>query len=278
VNARLMVRNFYGVLRVLDQGGPSAVIIEEQAPRIADDDPRYRKLMNGAIDHGLQFLAPNRRREPTSYYAPTSGAGLAIQAAEQAGPLHVGVVGLGVGTLAAYGRAGDRYSFYEINPLVIKLARQEFSFLGDSPAAVEVVPGDARLSLEREPSQGFDILVVDAFSGDSIPVHLLTRQAFSLYFRHRKPDGVLAVHISNHYLDLRPVVQSAAAEFHQAAEVVHDEGDLSRGIYRSVWVLVGTEQRLARDESLRKAGSIVAQPPSGTLWTDDYSSLLRILK
>lgn len=277
-DVRLMVRNFYGVLRVRDEGGPARVVLEGKTPQTAPDDPRFRKLMNGAIDHGLQFLAPNRRREPTSYYGRSSGVGLALEALRQAGPLHVGVVGLGAGTLAAYGRAGDRYTFYEINPLVIQVARLDFTFLADSPAAIELVPGDGRLSLEREAPQQFDLLAVDAFSGDSIPVHLLTREAFVLYFHHLKADGVLAVHVSNQYLDLQPVVESAAASQNRAALVVHDAGDLSRGIYRSVWVLVGDAARLRRDESLFRAGSLVERPQSVALWTDDYSSLLKILK
>ena len=143
--------------------------------------------MNGTIDHGLQFLSPARRDLPTTYYGPDSGIGITLKAAGATSPLNVGVIGLGVGTLAAYGRQGDRYKFYEINPLVVQLANQEFSFLRDSEAKIDIVLGDGRLSLEQEPPQGFDVLVVDAFSGDSIPVHLLTREAFELYFRHLKP-------------------------------------------------------------------------------------------
>jgi len=277
-NVHLMVRNFYGVLRVLDQGGTSAAVLDGMIPHLAADDPRYRKLMNGAIDHGLQFLSPARRREPTSYYGRRSGVGLALQDAGRGGALHVGVVGLGVGTLAAYGRPGDRYTFYEINPLVIRVAREEFSFLADSKAAVGVVVGDARLSLERSSPEGFDMLAVDAFSGDSIPVHLLTRQAFTLYFRHLKPGGVLAVHISNRYLDLRPVVESAAADGNKALVVVRDEGNLSNGTYTSVWVLAGDEQAFGGWDAVLKAGTLDTHPVRTTLWTDDYSSLMRILK
>ena len=122
-----------------------------------------------------------------------------------------GVIGLGVGTLAAYGRAGDSFRFYELNPAVIQVASTYFRFLNESAAATEVVAGDGRLALEREPPQNFDVLILDAFSGDSIPVHLLTRQAFEVYFRHLRPGGIVAVHVTNRYLDLAPVVDALAA-------------------------------------------------------------------
>ena len=177
---RVMVRNFYGVLSVIDQLAPGQLQLSGQTSAAALENLRARRLMNGTIDHGLQFLAAARRREPTTYYGPDSGVGIALRSANRGhpGPLRVGLVGLGAGTLAAYGRPLDRYTFYEINPLDVALARTEFTFLRDSPAAVDIVLGDARLSLERQPGQAFDVLAVDAFSGDSIPVHLLTLQAF----------------------------------------------------------------------------------------------------
>ena len=176
--ARVMVRNFYGVLRVVDQVAPNVVLVKGDAPRPLDEDLRFEKLMNGTIDHGLQFLSPARRDQPTTYYGPDSGIGITLKAAGLTSPLDVGVIGLGVGTLAAYGRRGDRYKFYEINPLVVRIANQDFSFLRDSEAKIDIVLGDGRLSLEQERPQGFDVLVVDAFSGDSIPVHLLTSRSF----------------------------------------------------------------------------------------------------
>src|SRR5213078_3014628 len=133
--------------------------------------------------------------------------------AQEGAPRRVGVLGLGCGTLAAYGRTGDTFRIYEINPLVLQLASAEFSFLRDTPAKVETVLGDGRLSLEREPSQQFDVLVMDAFSGDSVPVHLITREAFEIYFRHLKPGGILAVNITNRYLNLEPVMERAANAF-----------------------------------------------------------------
>src|SRR5581483_3433296 len=167
---RLMVRNFYGSIKVEDPDdpkGPDAV----------------RKLVHGTINHGQQFLDPQKRDWPTTYYGPNSGVGLAIREAEEHGPDRVGVIGLGTGTIASYGRPGDYIRYYDINPLVIRLAKSEFTFLKDCKAKLDIALGDARLSLEREPSQQFDVLAVDAFSGDSIPVHLLTREAFELYFR-----------------------------------------------------------------------------------------------
>jgi hypothetical protein len=233
--------------------------------------------MNGSIDHGMQWLSPSRRREPTAYYGSDSGIGIALRAAgEQRASLRVGVVGLGVGTLAAYGRPGDRYSFYEINPLVARLARDEFSYIRDSAAHIDIVLGDGRLSLEREPSRQYDILAVDAFSGDSIPVHMLTKQAFALYFQHLQPEGVLAVHISNQYLNLKPVVQAAAAALHRPAVVIDNPGDRAQGVFRSTWVLLGNSGGYLGQEEIESAGQRLPVA-AGQLWTDDFSSLFSIL-
>ena len=147
---------------------------------------------------------------PTTYYGQNSGIGIALLFARQAGNIRVGVIGLGVGTLARYGQKGDRYYFYEINPLDTELATNLFDFLGHADAEVSIIPGDGRLSLERQSPQQFDVLVVDAFSGDAIPVHLLTREAFQLYFRHLKPHGLLAIHVTNRLLDLPPLIEAEA--------------------------------------------------------------------
>lgn len=277
---RLRVRNFYGVLSVIDQLASGRLQLPGKTSAEALESQRLRKLMNGAIDHGLQFLTTARRREPTTYYGPESGVGIALRAANRSHPepLRVGLVGLGAGTLAAYGRPGDRYTFYEINPLDVALARQEFTFLSDSRAAVDIVLGDARLSLERQPGQAFDVLAVDAFSGDSIPVHLLTRQAFELYFRELQPGGVLAVHVSNRYLDLKPVVQAAAAQLGKAAVCVDSQPGHDNGVYHATWILLGNcAGFLGRDEVLR-AGQPFALPAHPQLWTDDFSSLFPLLK
>jgi len=277
-SARVMVRNLYGVLRIVDQVAPNVVLLSGDASRPLDTDPRFQKLMNGTIDHGLQFFSPARRRQPTSYYGPHSGIGIALKSPGAATPLNVGVIGLGAGTLAAYGRPGDRYKFYEINPLVARIANQEFSFLRDSEAKTEILLGDARLSLEQEPPQAFDVLAVDAFSSDSIPVHLLTRQAFELYFRHLKSGGVLAVHVSNQYLNLVPVVAGAANSLNKEAVIVNNEPDGPQGVYRATWILVGNRENFLGRLQIEKAGRLLTASNPRVLWTDDYSSLLRILK
>jgi hypothetical protein len=272
--SRIMVRNFYGALRVVDLA---------QVPRNAVAgtpilEPARRKLLNGTIEHGLQFQSPDRRREPTTYYGPDSGVGLTLAEAGRRRGLRVGVVGLGTGTLATYGRKGDHYTFYEINPLVVRLAKTEFSFLADSQAKVDIVLGDGRLSLEREPPQAFDVLALDAFTGDSIPVHLLTRQAFALYFRHLRATGVLAVHITNRYLDLAPVVQAAAESLGKRAMVVDDEGDEEEETFRSTWVLVSGRQEFFDSPDIKEAGKLLEQATHPPVWTDDYSNLFSVLK
>ena len=276
-SARVMVRNFYGVLRIIDQVAPNIVVVKGDASQPLGADSRFEKLMNGTIDHGLQFLSPARRRQPTSYYGPDSGAGITLKAAGFTGPLNVGVIGLGVGTLAAYGRHGDRYTFYEINPLVVQIASQEFSFLRDSEAKVDIVLGDGRLSLEQERPRAFDVLVVDAFAGDSIPVHLLSREAFELYFRHLRPEGVLALHISNQFLNLAPVAAGAARWLGKDAVLVESKADSPRGIYRATWVLVGNRQAFLGKPDIEKAGTLFSGDAPQIQWTDDYSSLFKIL-
>jgi len=262
--ARLMARNFYGGLRVTDSGA-------------LDKGDATRTLVHGTITHGLQMLAPELRRRPTTYYGKQSGVGLAIENCRRSGE-RVGVIGLGVGTLASYGRPGDYYRFYEINPLVIQVARREFSYLNDCPARLDVVLGDARLSLEREPRQNFDVLAVDAFSSDSIPVHLLTREAFSLYFGHLQPEGVLAVHISNTHLDLGPVVRSLAAALHKEALLFDTDDDDEQEVYGATWVLLTGQPEVLRNPAFQQNGSPLKPRPGLRLWTDDYSNLFQILK
>jgi len=264
-DTRLLVRNFYGGLSVSDSG-------EE------DSTEWTRILVHGTITHGKQFLSEGMRRRPTAYYGPSSGVGLALRAGRRGTPRRVGVVGLGAGTIAAYGKRGDYYRFYEINPLVVTLAGTEFSFLRDSGAKVEVVLGDARLSMEREPGGEFDVLAVDAFSSDSIPVHLLTREAFEVYFRHLKEDGVLAVHVSNKYLDLPPVVRLAALSSGKEAVMVDTEDEPEDGLYGSTWILVAGRRGFAGNPALKKAGKPLAARENVHLWTDEYSNLFRILK
>ena len=179
--------------------------------------------------------------------------------------------------MVSYGRAGDVYRLYDIDPLVIQMAQDKFTYLRDTAARTEVVLGDARLQLERESAQGYDVLVVDAFSGDSVPIHLLTREAFALYFKHLQPNGVLAVHITNRFLDLLPVVQTAAAHFGKAARLVDHEGLHSELSFSSRWVLVTADAAFFDQPALQAAQTI--QPLPGFVpWRDDYSSLLSVLK
>jgi SAM-dependent methyltransferase len=262
---RKLVRNFYGALKVTDSGP------------LTDPDST-RGLLHGTINHGEQFLDPARRRLPTTYYAEESGLGIAIRDKQQAGSaMRVGIIGLGTGTTAAYGRAGDYYRFYEINPLVRGIAETDFTFLKDCPCRVDVAIGDARLSLEREAPENFDILAVDAFSSDSIPVHLLTREAMQLYFRHLKPDGILAVHISNRYLDLRPVVDGISRATGHTARLVANAGVEDRHVLRSEWVLV-TAQAPGFDANLVSRSMIIDSGKAVRLWTDEYSNLFQILE
>jgi spermidine synthase len=256
-------RNFYGIVKVRDVGeGKDAV----------------RQLSHGTIVHGFQYLRADRRRWPTSYYGSAGGAGVGMAASRTDAAQRVGVVGLGAGTMAAYCRPGDYYRFYEINPLVSKLAASAFSFLSDCKATVEIAHGDARLSLEAEPPPHFDLIVLDAFSGDAIPVHLLTREAFGEYFRHLNGGGVLAVHVSNLHLDLVPVVQSAAAYYQRDSFLVDSYSDPQTGVTRAQWVLVGRPANIAHPERIRQVAAQAPRHSAIRTWTDDYSSIFSILK
>lgn len=277
--ARLTVRNFYGSLRVVDRDNVQVVWFKDGREQLLPDPRAQRKLIHGTIDHGAQFLSPDRRREPIAYYAAETGVGRALHAATAAaaGPIRVGVVGLGAGTLAAYGRAGDVYRFYEINPLVERIARSEFTYLADSAAQVEVALGDARLTMDREPDQQYDVLAVDAFSSDAIPVHLLTLEAFRLYLRHLKPGGLLVLHLSNRYVELQPVVAAAADALGKQALVWKTSSEQSKGTFATTWAVVGDAETLLRP-SLAGPGRPPVALEKFTAWTDDFSNLLRLLK
>jgi hypothetical protein len=262
----MAVRNYYGVLRVHD--------LPETAEQTA-----ARDLLHGTINHGSQLTDPAERRTPTAYYGPKSGMGRAIRFFEQRSSVRVGVIGLGAGVTAAYGRPGDFFRFYEINPLDLSIANTWFTFLKDCPADHQVLLGDARLTLERQSSQQFDVLAVDAFTSDAIPVHLLTSEAFELYFHHLKPSGILAVHVSNRYLDLAPVVARHASDLAKTAIDVNDDGEDEDYLSSSDWVLVASDARpfsdaLFRDSSIKPAKARPGLRP----WRDDYSNLFQILK
>lgn len=263
--SRVLARNFYGSVRVYEREAGTF---------------RVRAMIHGATNHGEQFLDPVLGKTPTTYFSHSSGIGMAFRhvLAFDAPPRHVGIVGLGTGTLATYGRAGDRFRFYEINPLVPVLARTEFTYLSDSQAAIAVVLGDGRLSLEREAPQRFDILVVDAFSGDSIPVHLLTVEAFAEYQRHLAPGGLLAVHVSNHFLDLAPIVALAARSRGLDARLIESPEIPRRAVTEASWMLLSPETRLFDDPVFQGSARPVVPPVSLRTWTDDYSNLLRSIK
>jgi len=259
--ARVMVRNFYGGLRV-HVNDPGTI-------------NEARMLVHGTVDHGMQFTAPERRREHITYYGPESGVGLALRHLRRS-RLRVGVIGLGAGSLASYAEPGDVFRFYEINPLVKTLARTEFTYLADCRGKTEVIMGDGRLSLEREPAQAYDLLAIDAFSGDAVPVHLLTRQALELYFRHLKPSGVLALHITNTHLDLEPVVERLGRTLGKHAVLITNDKDEERRVYRSRWALLSS--RPLSSPKIRDAAEKLTSRPELRVWTDDYNNLFQILK
>ncbi|WP_263382392.1 fused MFS/spermidine synthase [Granulicella arctica] len=259
------VRNFYGTLRVRQSNSPP-----ELQP--------VRLLLNGTIQHGTQSFAPGMSRLPTTYYARDSGVGLALAECCRTAGRRVGIVGLGAGTLAAYGRAGDEFRFYEINPLVQPIAENLFTYLRESGAKVSVAEGDARASLTREAPHGFQVLVVDAFSGDAIPLHLLTTEAMQVYRRQLAPGGILAFHVSNQYLDLAPEVALLAVASGMAARLIESPLNEGRGEFQATWVLVAPLGFFEGSETVREQ-TVAIDPVAGLrVWTDDYSSLLPILR
>jgi SAM-dependent methyltransferase len=260
-------RNFYGVLAVFEY-------------RKDSPDNHYFLLQHGKITHGLQFAAPSESTMLTTYYGEGSGVGLAIRNFPRQEGMRIGLVGLGTGTVSAYGKPGDYVRIYEINPYVKELAESRFTYLKNSQAKVDVALGDARLSMEQEPSQQFDVLALDAFSSDAIPVHLLTREAVEIYQRHLKPDGVLAVHISNRYLDLEPVVENIAREFKlKTAVISNDDNDDNWWIYSSTWVLLTRNTELLEKSAISLAASTKDRSTNTVpMWTDDYASLFQILQ
>ena len=263
-NRIMQLRDFYGTLQVTQT--------------VDDKHVAMRTLYHGTIEHGNQIYRIDLHDAPTTYYSRASGIGLALDLCCGDRPRRVGVIGLGTGTIATYGRKGDVFRFYEIDPHVERIARTLFSYLRDSPAAIEVVPGDARISMEREPGQRYDVIAVDAFSGDAIPVHLLTRQALALYRRELAPNGILAVHVSNRYLDLAPVVRQEADAAGFRSALVSAELDTARDGYASDWVLVSSNGAFMDNQLVRASSDTIPIPRGLRLWTDDYNSLLPILR
>jgi spermidine synthase len=266
-------RNFFGVVRVTKQ-------------RIQGSGEQVFAMSHGRTVHGIQFINPALRDSPTTYYVRNSGIGLALLHHPRKGKgLKVGLIGLGIGTVASYGLEGDEYRMYEINPDIIRLAEGEhefFSFLSSSKARLTTIAGDARISLQHElnngQNAGFDILILDAFSSDSIPVHLLTKEAFSLYLHHLAKDGVIAAHISNIHLDLTPVFWKLAETYglqiaHVAATSQFDGG------YRSDWLLLTKNSSFLNIPEIHgHSDRVVENSNYVDLWTDDFSNLLQIIK
>ncbi|MEY3969464.1 MAG: hypothetical protein RL617_477, partial [Pseudomonadota bacterium] len=264
-------RNFYGTLRVNES-------------HYRGLDAPVKRLVHGVILHGLQSTDPKLQGKPTTYYSTASGTGLAIQYLQRTKPkeaIRVGVVGLGVGTLATYGRPGDHYRFYEINDEVIRLAQTEFTYLEQSAAEISFSLGDARLQLEREAPQQFDLLVIDAFSSDSIPVHLITAEAFEVYRKHLKPDGAVAFHVTNRFLRLSPVVQQIAHNAGYMTKLLSHEPDdegTNALLASSDYVLVTRNKAMLEDQAMIAAETQIPVIPGLRLWTDDFNNLLQVLK
>jgi hypothetical protein len=284
-DTKVATRNFYASLRVTQDlfSYPGATV---------------RTLMNGSIQHGTQiFGTDDLRRTPTTYYARNSGVGYAMQycclapdaSAAAAGGVgrtagagsprarNIGVIGLGAGTMAAYGRPGDHIRFYEINPAVPPIARNVFTYIRDSAAQVDIVEGDARTSLASEPPQNFDVLVVDAFSGDAIPIHLLTAEALALYRKHLAPNGIIAFHISNRHVDLAPPIVLLAQSAGMEARRFNVDKATGPGEYVSTWILVTADPQFFELPEVAPHAHIPEPKPGLKLWTDDYSALLPVL-
>ncbi len=265
-DALVMTRNFYGTLRVKEFNPPEVEI-------------RRRKLIDGAIMHGDQYPDPPHNRLATTYYLNSSGVGRILILKEKLHPdipRKVGIIGLGTGTIAVFGNKGDTFRFYDINPAVVEIAQRDFTYLRDTAADVEIALGDARLNLEREMPQAFDVLAVDAFSSDSIPAHLMTLEALDIYTKHLKPDGVIAFHVSNRFLDLRPVVRAIAER--RGLHAVWLQNRHSNETVISDWVLVArSKDQLQRPEIL-EATLDIPPTPGFHAWTDDFNNLLGIIK
>ncbi|MBU3724624.1 MAG: hypothetical protein FGM18_03810 [Burkholderiaceae bacterium] len=263
------VRNFYGTLRITERTATGS-------------DGPVRRLVHGVILHGLQDTSTAHRQEPTTYYGRRSGVGMAIDHMAQTSPqgIRVGVIGLGVGTLASYGRKADVFRMYEINPQVIEVARKDFSYIQDSPATIEFALGDARLVLEREQPNQFDVLVIDAFSSDSIPIHLMTREALAVYARHMKANGVIAFHVTNRYLRLAPVVKRLAQQAgFQAVLIEDDPTEDPRGLMAlSDWVLVTRNDSLLSAKAIRAKSVEIEEIAGLKAWSDDFNNLFQVLK
>jgi len=264
-SARIMLRNFYSAIRTRD----------------ALDPVPFRSLVHGGIMHGGQLLDPDKQMLASSYFGPTSGFGRLFASLPEA-PRRVGIIGLGAGSITAHARAGDYFRFYEINPQVVDLAYKEFTFLTATKAKTDVVLGDGRLSLEREAPQQYDVIAVDAFSGDAIPMHLVTREAFKIYLKHLKADGVIAFQATNRFVDIAPVVERLAAEHGMTAVMItdhpEDNGGADYWLSGTDQILVTRNKELLESAKIRSAAQVIEARPDFPVWTDDFNNLLTVLK
>jgi len=263
----LSARNFYGVLRVRDDPPGDSV-------------NGIRVLIHGTINHGTQLLGPGGGRIPTSYFGETSGISRAIRSKGEKGPIRIGILGLGAGVTATLARAGDTLHYYEINPLIFQIAQTKFDFWKDCPADKHLYFGDGRLTLEgMKDSENLDFLAMDAFTSDAVPMHLLTREAYATYARHMKPDGILAVNISNRYLDLEPIMAQAAQEMGWTGVIVYDEGNSEPYYVSNTWVLLSKSPTVFAHPNFQDGSTSALQPRKGfRTWTDDYSNIIQILR
>jgi SAM-dependent methyltransferase len=261
-NAVLMTRNFYGTLRVKQYGR-------------GDDPSATRSLVHGVINHGWQYVDPKLRRQPISYFGPGSGIAKAL-AFYEGRPRRIGVIGLGVGVFTAWGRPGDYFRVYELDPDVVRIAREQFWYLSDSEAKIEVVTGDGRLNMERDPPQKFDLISVDAFSSGSIPIHLLTREALQAYRRHLAPGGVVVYNVTNRFVNLAPQLKLVAEAEGMKILLIND--DPSDEKYSgTAYVLVTENAKLLADQRFHDADDIV--PIRGlTAWTDGFNNLFKVVR
>ena len=261
---RVLMRNFYATLQTHD----------------TSSDPSggggTRVLIDGVIIHGEQYLDGPLRTQPVTYYGISSGVGRVMDAKRE-GPRKVAVIGLGAGTMAAFGKDGDEYRFYEINPQMMWVADNEFTYLRDSKATITRALGDARLSLEREESHGFDVMVIDAFSSDSVPMHLMSAEAMEVYLKHLAPDGVIAFNVTNRYLNLTPPIQRIADEYGLYSLYISDE-PADRSLYDSEFVLVTRDRSVLENPLIANGASQVEEIPNIGVWTDNFNNLFRILR
>ena len=268
-------RNFYGLLRLTES---------------SDDNGRYVKLTHGQIMHGFQYTDKEKRRWPTAYYGFQSGIGLTLEYHPRRQDvdlpdrhLRIGIVGLGAGTVAALARQGDFIRFYEINPDVVLISENYFTYRGDSSARTEVVVGDARVRLKQELAnghpQGFDVLAIDAFTSEAIPIHLLTAECVDLYWKHLKPDGVLLFHISNRFVYLTPVVRGLADHFGSKVLLIQSESEQARGVSEATWAILTRNPVFLETQAIQAAAETWLddeRPP--LIWTDDFASLWQVFK